>query len=257
MAQANVIAIANQKGGVGKTTTTINLAAALAEHGKRILIVDIDPQGSLGIGLGIDVSRLKRTIYDAILGNASLRDMKVAVREAIDLIPSNIYLSVAELQLAGEIRREDRLKNALQTMKNSYDFVLIDCPPSLGLLTLNALSAADRVLIPMSCDYYSLMGVRLLLETIAKIQDRLNPGLKVLGILPTRYVARTIHAREVLEEAQEKLRGHVKVFNTIIRESVRLKEAPIGGLAITEYRSDSPAAQDYRNLAKEVLDECT
>jgi chromosome partitioning protein len=252
----HTIAISNQKGGTSKTTTAINLGGALADLGKKILLVDADPQGSLGVGFGIDVSRLEKTIYDVMVQGVKLETILRPVRDSIDLAPANIYLSVAELQLAGEIRREDRLRNALTPVKDQYDFVLIDCPPSLGLLTINALSAADAVLIPMSCDYYSLVGVRLLLETIGRIQAQLNPQLKILGVLPTRFDRRTLHAKEVLDEAREKLaKQKIKVFDTIIRETVRLKEAPIAGKTITEYQSKHPAADDYRVLAQEVVNE--
>lgn len=252
------IAVANQKGGTGKTTTTMNLGGALADLGKRMLLVDIDPQGSLGVGFGVDVPRLDQTIYDVMVHEVNLADILQPVRENIDLAAANIYLSVSDMQLAGEIRREDRLKDALTPVKARYDFVLIDCPPSLGLLTINALSASDSVLIPMSCDYYSLVGVRLLLETIDRIQTRLNPDLEILGVLPTRFDRRTLHANEVLEEAREKLGTQgIRVFDTVIRETVRLKEAPIAGQTITEYQSKHPAAEDYRSLAQEVLNVCS
>lgn len=250
-----IIAISNQKGGTGKTTTTVNLAGALAEMGKRILVVDADPQASLGIGFGIETSRLKNTLYNVILEEVPIKDILVSVREKIDLAPSNIYLSVAELQLAGVIRREDRLKNALFHIKERYDFVLIDSPPSLGLLTINSLSASESILVPMSCDFHSMVGVKLLLETIDRLRIQLNPEIKVLGILPTRFDLRTLHSREVLEEVRDKLgKQDIRVLNTIIRETVRFKEAPIEGKTIMEYMNDHPGAEDYRNLAKEVLD---
>jgi chromosome partitioning protein len=248
-----ITAVANQKGGTGKTTTTINLAGVLAERGKRILAVDIDPQGSLGVGWGIDVANLEWSIYDVLLEKRPLRDILISVRETVDLAPANIYLSVADLQLAGEIRREDRLKQALAPIEDDYDVVLIDCPPSLGLLTINALSAADNVLVPMSCDYYALVGVTLLLDTVRRIQDQLNPDLEILGVLPTRYDSRTLHAKEVLEEATERLGKHVHVFRSVIHESVRVKEAPITGQTITEYRGKHKTANSHRELAEEVL----
>jgi chromosome partitioning protein len=250
------IAFANQKGGTGKTTTVINLAGALAEVGKRVLVVDTDPQGSLTIGFGIEPSDLERTVYDVLVEGYAVQNIIERLRENIDIVPTNIYLSVAELKLAGEIRREDRLKNALAKVKNNYDYVLIDCPPSLGLLTINALAAADKVLIPMSCDFYSMVGVRLLLDTIHRIQDQLNPDLKILGILATRFDTRTAHAKEVLQDTREKLGSHFKVFDAVIRESVRLKEAPIEGKTITEYSGNHASAEDYRNFAKEFIYEC-
>jgi len=250
---SNITAFANQKGGTGKTTTVINLAGALAEQGHRILVVDIDPQGNLTMGLGIDVFTLTNTIYEVMVNSLPIEEIIKPVRENIHVVPTNINLSVADLQLAGEIRREDRLREALATVANQYDYVLIDCPPSLGLLTINALSAAGNVVIPMSCDYYSMVGVRLLLSTIQRIQTRLNPHLKILGILPTRFDGRTTHAREVLSEAHEKLGRNVKVFDSLIRESVVFKEAPIGGQTITEYSSKHPGAEDYRLFAQEFI----
>lgn len=252
---AYTIAFANQKGGTAKTTTVANLAGALNEAGKRVLLVDIDPQASLTIGFGVDISALPATIYDVLIEDTPLRDVIVPLRDNVDLAPTNINLSVAELQLVGEMRREDRLRQALAPIQHQYDFILVDCPPSLGLLTLNALAAAGYVLIPMSCDYYALVGVRLLLDTLGRVQQRLNPDLKILGVLPTRYDVRTLHAREVLEEVRTKLDGRVKVFDTVVRETVRFKEAPIQGQTITEYVADHPAAQDFRNLTQEFLDE--
>jgi chromosome partitioning protein len=248
-----ITAFANQKGGTGKTTTVINLAGALAEQGRRVLVVDIDPQGNLTIGLGIDLFALTRTIYDVMINGSAIEEIIKPVRENIHVVPTNINLSVADLQLAGEIRREDRLKDALATVKDLYDFVLIDCPPSLGLLTINALSAANSVVIPMACDYYSMVGVRLLLNTIQRIQARLNPHLKILGILPTRFDGRTTHSKEVLSEAREKFGQQAKVFDSLIRESVIFKEAPIGGQTITEYSSKHPGAEDYRLFAQEFI----
>jgi chromosome partitioning protein len=252
----HTISFSNQKGGTAKTTSVINLAGTLAEMGKKILVVDVDPQGSLSIGFSVRIPIEEPTTYEVMVDGLPLQRIIQPVRENIDLAPTNINLSVAELQLVGKIRREDKLKNAIASVKDNYDFVLIDCPPSLGLLTINALAAADKVLIPMSCDYYSMIGVRLLLDTIRRIQSELNPQLKILGVLPTRFDARTAHAREVLDETRETLGQHIKVFETVIRETVRIKEAPIEGKTITEYMSNHPGAQDYRDLAKEVINEC-
>ena len=252
---AHTIAFANQKGGTAKTTTVANLAGVLNESGKRVLLVDVDPQASLTIGFGVNVPALGQSVYDVIAADLPLADVLVSIRPNVDLAPTNINLSVAELQLVGEMRREDRLKQALAPVQDHYDFILIDCPPSLGLLTLNALSAADSVLIPMSCDYYALVGVRLLLDTLRRVQERLNPDLRILGVLPTRYDARTLHSREVLQEVHDKLQGQVRVFDTVIRETVRFKEAPIQGQTITEYMSDHPAAQDFRSFTEEFLHE--
>ena len=252
---AYTIAFANQKGGTAKTTTVANLAGVLNERGIKVLLVDIDPQASLTIGFGVNVPELAQTVYDVIAGDAALADVLVPLRENVDLAPTNINLSVAELQLVGEMRREDRLKQALAPLQGQYDFILIDCPPSLGLLTLNALSAAGHVLIPMSCDYYALVGVRLLLDTLRRVQERLNPDLRVLGVLPTRYDGRTLHSKEVLQEVRGKLDGQVNVFDTVIRETVRFKEAPIQGQTITEYMSSHAAAQDFREFTEEFLHE--
>lgn len=252
---AYTIAFANQKGGTAKTTTVANLAGALNEAGKKVLLVDIDPQASLTIGFGVDINDLAQTIYDVLIADTPIRNVIIPLRENVDLAPTNINLSVAELQLVGEMRREDRLRQALAPVADDYDFILVDCPPSLGLLTLNALAAADYVLVPMSCDYYALVGVRLLLDTLERVQQRLNPNLRILGILPTRYDVRTLHAREVLNEVRSKLDGQVKVFDTVVRETVRFKEAPIQAQTITEYVSDHPAAQDFRNLTEEFLHE--
>lgn len=251
----HTIAFANQKGGTAKTTTVANLAGALNERGHKVLLVDLDPQASLTIGFGVDVSTMAQTVYDVIANDVPLADVVTPVRENVDLAPTNINLSVAELQLVSEIRREDRLKQALAPLKGQYDFIMVDCPPSLGLLTLNALSAADRVLIPMSCDYYALVGVRLLLDTLRRVQERLNPELIILGVLPTRYDARTLHSKEVLDEVRSKLSGQVHVFDAVIRETVRFKEAPIQGQTITEYMSTHVGAQDIRDFTEEFLNE--
>jgi len=246
------IAIANQKGGTAKTTTTLNLGAALAERGRRVLLVDMDPQGSLAVGWGIaDVYNLPKTVYQVLMGEASLREVTISVRLNVDVAPANIYLSAAEFQLINKHRREDKLKNALQPAKENYDYILIDCPPSLGLLTVNALSAADQVLIPMSCDFYSMVGVTLLLDTIREIQVEVNPKLVVLGILATRYDARTLHAREVLERTRAEM-GGLRVFDSLIKESVRFKESPIVGQSILEYASNNDGARAYRAVAEEV-----
>jgi chromosome partitioning protein len=249
---ARCIAVANQKGGSGKTTTARSLAAALAERGRRVLMVDLDPQASLSEGCGLELHRLAQTTYHVLIGSARMVDIIQRVEERVDIAPSNIHLSAAELQLVNMNRREDKLRNALKTVRDDYDFVLIDCPPSFGLLTVNALSAADSVLIPMTCDYYTMLGVRLLLETVQEIKAEVNPGLTIEGLLPTRYDARTLHAREILDQTRGALGESVKVFDTVVRESVRFKESPITGRSILQYASGGDGARAYRALAEEI-----
>ena len=249
---SRTIAIANQKGGSGKTTTARSLASALAERGRRVLLVDLDPQASLSEGCGLELHKLAHTTYHVLIGAAKLSDVIVPVEERVDVAPANIHLSAAELQLVNMNRREDKLRNALKGVVDQYDYVLIDCPPSFGLLTVNALSAADSVLIPMTCDYYTMLGVRLLLDTVREIQTEVNPSLKIEGVLPTRYDARTLHAREILEQTRGALGKDVKVFDTLVRESVRFKESPITGQSILSYAGSSDGARSYRALAGEI-----
>jgi chromosome partitioning protein len=246
------IAVANQKGGSGKTTTARSLAAALAERGRRVLMVDLDPQASLSEGCGLELHRLTQTTYHVLIGSARLTDVLKPVGERVDVAPANIHLAAAELQLVNMNRREDKLRNALKPLRGEYDYVLIDCPPSFGLLTVNALSAADSVLIPMACDYYTMLGVRLLLDTVREIQAEVNPDLRIEGVLPTRYDARTLHAREILEQTRRALGEGVPVFESVVRESVRFKEAPITGRSILEYAGASEGARAYRLLAQEI-----
>lgn len=248
------VAFTNQKGGTAKTTSVINLAGALAEMGRRVLVVDADPQASLTIGFGVDVAQMGASLYEVLLQQATLAETLVGLRENIDLAPANINLSVAELQLVTEMRREDRLRRALAPHKDEYDYLLVDCPPSLGLLNLNALAAADGVVVPMSCDYYALVGVQLLLSTIQRVQAQLNPELRIVGILPTRYDRRTLHAQEVLEQVRARLSPRVHVFDAVIRETVRLKETPIQGQTILEYAPNHPSAHDYWAFAQEFVD---
>lgn len=246
------IAIANQKGGSGKTTTTRSLAAALGERGRRVLMIDLDPQASLSEGCGQELHRLQQTTYHVLIGSAKLVDVIAKVEERVDIAPANIHLSAAELQLVNMNRREDKLRNALKPIKDDYDYVLIDCPPSFGLLTVNALSAADSVLIPMTCDYYTMLGVRLLLDTVQEIKSEVNPNLRIEGLLPTRYDGRTLHAREILDQTKGALGGTVRVFDAVVRESVRFKESPITGRSILAYAGSSDGARAYRALAEEI-----
>ncbi len=250
---ARIIAVANQKGGSGKTTTTRSLAAGLGEMGKRVLMIDLDPQASLSEGCGLELYALERTTYHVLLGMLRLGDVIVKVEPRVDLAPANIHLSAAELQLVNMNRREDKLRNALRPIREEYDFVLVDCPPSFGLLTVNALSAANSVLIPMTCDYYTMLGVRLLLETVREIQAEVNPELGIEGILPTRFDGRTLHSKEILEQTRMGLGAQVKVFDVVVKESVRFKESPIRGESILQYASNTEGARAYRELAKEIV----
>ncbi len=250
---ARIVALCNQKGGVGKTTTTINLGAALAEHGRRVLLVDFDPQGALSVGLGVQPGQLDRTVYDLLM-DASLAVDDVLLKTAVagmDLLPSNIDLSAAEVQLVNEVAREQTLARTLQSVVADYDVVLIDCQPSLGLLTVNALTAADGVIIPLECEYFALRGVALLMQTIDKVRERLNPQLHVDGVLATMYDGRTLHSREVLARVVEVFGD--AVYDTVISRTVRFPETTVAGKPITDYAPSSPGATAYRTLALEVL----
>jgi chromosome partitioning protein len=250
---ARIVALCNQKGGVGKTTTTINLGAALAEHGRRVLLVDFDPQGALSVGLGVQPAQLDRTVYDLLM-DASLAVDDVLLKTAVagmDLLPSNIDLSAAEVQLVNEVAREQTLARTLEAVVADYDVILIDCQPSLGLLTVNALTAADGVLVPLECEYFALRGVALLMQTIDKVRERLNPQLHVDGVLATMYDGRTLHSREVLARVVEVFGD--AVYDTVISRTVRFPETTVAGKPITDYAPSSPGATAYRMLALEVL----
>jgi len=250
---AKIMAICNQKGGVGKTTSTINLGAALAEYGRRVLLVDFDPQGALSVGLGVQPQQLDQTIYNVIME----RDVGVAdvvmrtTVDGMDLLPSNIDLSAAEVQLVSEVGREHTLVRTLRPVLPDYDYILIDCQPSLGLLTVNALAAADGVLIPLECEFFSLRGVALLIDTIDKVRERLNPKLEITGILPTMYDPRTLHCREVMARVVEAF-GDV-VFDSVINRTVRFPETTVAGEPITRWAPRSAGAKAYRELAREVI----
>jgi chromosome partitioning protein len=251
--ETRIVAIVNQKGGVGKTTSTINLAAALAEFGRRVLLVDFDPQGALSAGLGANPHELDLTVYNVLM------DRKVDIRDAIqktgvegiDLLPANIDLSAAEVQLVNEVAREQVLDRALKSVEDDYDVVLIDCQPSLGLLTVNALTAAHGVIIPLICEFFALRAVALLVETIEKVQDRLNPRLQVDGVLATMYDARTLHSREVISRLVEAFGD--KVFETVIKRSIKFADATVAAEPITSYAGNHIGADAYRRLAKELI----
>jgi len=250
---ARVVALCNQKGGVGKTTSTINLGAALTEYGRRVLLVDFDPQGALSVGLGVQPHQLDRTVYDVLMeSSVGLDDVLLKTNvPGMDLVPSNIDLSAAEVQLVNEVAREQTLARALTPALPDYDLVLIDCQPSLGLLTVNALTAADEVVIPLECEFFSLRGVALLIDTIEKVRERLNPRLHIAGILATMYDSRTVHGREVFARVVEAFGD--TVFDTVITRTVRFPETTVAGEPITTWAPSSSGAQQYRALAKEVL----
>jgi chromosome partitioning protein len=249
-----VAAVCNQKGGVGKTTTTINLGAALAEYGRRVLLVDFDPQGALSVGLGIQPQELDRSVYNLLMERGvTARDVLIKTNvDGMDLLPSNIDLSGAEVQLVHEVGREYVLGGVLEPVLADYDVVLIDCQPSLGLLTVNALACADGVLVPLECEYFAMRGVALLMETIDKVSRRLKPGLAMDGLLATMYDSRTLHTREVLASVVQGFGD--KVFHTVINRTVRFPDATVAGEPITRFDSSSMGASSYRELAKEVLE---
>ncbi|MDT4997005.1 MAG: chromosome partitioning protein [Pseudonocardiales bacterium] len=250
---ARIIALCNQKGGVGKTTSAINLGAALAELGRRVLLVDFDPQGALSVGLGVQPHQLDRTIYNLMMerGVSTEEIVLKTSTTGLDLLPSNIDLSAAEVQLVGEVAREQALARAVAPVVPNYDYILIDCQPSLGLLTVNALTAADGVIIPLECEFFSLRGVALLIDTVDKVRERLNPALKLDGILATMYDGRTLHGREVFSRVVEAFGDDV--FDTVISRTVRFPETTVAGEPIISWAPNSPGAAAYRTLAREVI----
>ena len=254
---ARIIALANQKGGVGKTTTTISLGAALVENGEKVLIVDFDPQGGCALGLGIEPGSLGLSIYDALLDRTcKVEDVLVPTKiPGLDLLPSNIDLAAAELMLVQEVAREQSLMRVLAPLRVKYDFILIDCPPSLGLLTINALTAADGVLVPLETEYYALRGMGQLMDSIEKIKERLNPRLQIDGIVATMFDGRTLHGKEVLERVKDAFGP--RLFETVIHKTIRFAEAPVAGEPILSYAPTSKGAAAYRKLAKEVIDRVT
>lgn len=248
-----VIAVTNQKGGVAKTTTAINLSACLAELGKRVLLVDLDPQGNATSGLGVAKHKLTRCIYDVLINDVPLEQViQKTDYKNLKVVPARIELAGGEIELVSQISREGKLQIALQSIISDYDFIFIDCPPSLGVLTLNALTAATDVLIPIQCEYYALEGLTLLMNTLERVRKHLNPNLNILGALMTMFDARTNLAIQVVDEVKEYFPK--KVFRTIISRNVRLSEAPSHGKPINIYDSRSRGAEVYRDLAKEVLE---
>jgi chromosome partitioning protein len=253
---ARVISMCNQKGGVGKTTTTINLGAALAEFGRKVLLVDFDPQGSLSVGLGLNPHEMDLSIYNLLMDReVRLDDVVVPTGvPGMDLLPSNIDLSAAEVQLVHEVAREQTLMRVLAPAIEQYDVILIDCQPSLGLLTVNALTASDGVIVPLECEYFALRGVALLKTTIDKVRERLNPRLEIEGILGTMFDGRTLHSREVMDRLVQAWGD--KVFHTVIKRTVKFSDSTVAGEPITSYATASTGAEAYRQLAKEVALRC-
>jgi len=247
-----IIAIANQKGGVGKTTTAINLSSCLAEKGKKVLSVDMDPQGNMTSGLGMEKSSVDKTIYDLIIGEVNIEEVIVNnLLDNLDLIPTSIDLSAAEIELIGIDEKEYILKNALYKIKDQYDFIIIDCPPSLSMLTINAMSTADSVIVPIQCEYYALEGLSQLMHTVELVKERLNPILEMEGVVFTMFDARTNLSLQVVENVKDNLNQNI--YKTIIPRNIRLAEAPSYGMPINIYDTKSAGAESYRRLAEEVI----
>ena len=246
------IVIANQKGGVGKTTTSINLSAALAEQGQKVLVIDMDPQGNTTSGLGVEKDEVENTVYELLLGECTIQEcMKKEIFENLSILPANINLAGAEIELISAENKEYLLKNTLDEVKDQYDFIIIDCPPSLNLLTINSMCAGDTVLVPIQCEYYALEGLSQLMHTIDLVKERLNPNLEMEGVVFTMYDARTNLSLQVVESVKNNL--NQKVYKSIIPRNVRLAEAPSYGMPITKYDKRSTGAESYRLLAEEVI----
>lgn len=249
---SKIMSISNQKGGVGKTTTAINLSAFLALENKKVLLIDIDPQGNASSGIGVERSKIEKNIYDSLINQIPIQDVMVPSQiENLDVLPSTLQLAGAEVELVNYISRENRLKQLIRPIKEKYDYIIIDTPPSLGLLTLNALNAADSVIIPVQCEYYALEGIGQLLNTITLVKENLNPNLSIEGILLTMYDQRNNLSKEVVEEVNKHFQG--SIFQSIIPRNVRLSEAPSYGQPIAIYEAKSRGAQAYQKLAQEVI----
>ncbi len=250
---SRIIAIANQKGGVGKTTSAINLSACLAEENKKVLVIDLDPQGNATSGLGIDKDEVEHSVYDLILGECEIADSIVDTKiERLSMIPSDVNLAGAEIELLDVTEKEYVLRKSVQTIRDNYDFIIIDCPPSLNMLTINAMTTADTVLVPIQCEYYALEGLSQLMHTINLVQERLNEDLIIEGVVFTMYDGRTNLSQQVVENVRENLK--TKIYETVIPRNIRLAEAPSYGMPIELYDTNSSGAKSYRSLAKEIME---